>query len=357
VLLDLADLDALARGCGVLAGGGGGDARTGLIVARAAIRRFGPVPLVDLDDLPDDALVVPAGLAGSPPVANEKLFAGDEPLRLAEDVERAWGRPADALMPLEIAGVNGLYPLAWAARLRLPYVDADGMGRALPTVPQMAMHLAGVSPSPFVLTDERANTIVARSGSAAWIEELLRASLTTMGGLAACAIYLMPAATARSAVIRGSVTRALRIGRAMEAAADPVQAAREATGAIELVSGRVIDVERRVSGGFARGSAIIQEAGGEGGRLVRLELQNENLVALADGRVLATVPDVITVLDAYTGEVIGTDRLRYGQRVVVLAFPVDAVWRSPRGLEVAGPAAFGIDLPFVPVEELHAAAP
>lgn len=58
-------------------------------------------------------------------------------------------------MPTEIGGSNGLLPVCWASRTGLPVVDADGMGRAFPEVPQVTTHLAGISPSPYLMTDER----------------------------------------------------------------------------------------------------------------------------------------------------------------------------------------------------------
>ncbi|MGN6380558.1 MAG: S-methyl thiohydantoin desulfurase domain-containing protein [Gaiellales bacterium] len=67
---------------------------------------------------------------------------------------------------------------------------------------------------------------------------------------------------------------------------------------------------------------------------------------------LATVPDIITVLDSETAHAVHTERLRYGQRVSVVAFPCDPIWRTPRGLELAGPRAFGYDLDYIPVEQL-----
>jgi hypothetical protein len=51
-----------------------------------------------------------------------------------------------------------------------------------------------------------------------------------------------------------------------------------------------------------------------------------------------------------------TERLRYGQRVSVIAFPCDPIWRGSRGIELAGPRAFGYDFEYVPVERLHAGA-
>jgi DUF917 family protein len=76
-------------------------------------------------------------------------------------------------------------------------------------------------------------------------------------------------------------------------------------------------------------------------------------VALEAEAVLAIVPDIITVLDTESGRAISTERLRYGQRVTVIAFPCDPIWRSERGLEMAGPRAFGYDVDYTPVEVLH----
>ena len=99
----------------------------------------------------------------------------------------------------------------------------------------------------------------------------------------------------------------------------------------------------------------IEGLGEDAGRLIRLELQNENLVALEGGRVLASVPDLITVLDSETAEAILTETIRYGQRVTLIAFACDPVWRTERGLDVAGPRAFGYDFDYRPVEELAGA--
>ena len=123
-------------------------------------------------------------------------------------------------------------------------------------------------------------------------------------------------------------------------------------GAFQLVTGKVLDVERHTTSGFVRGSVVIEGLGEDAGRLIRLELQNENLVALERGRVLASVPDLITVLDSETADAIASEVIRYGQRVTVIAFACDPVWRTERGIEVAGPRTFGYDFDYLPVEEL-----
>jgi DUF917 family protein len=355
-LLDSRSLRAQALGCAVLGAGGGGDPYLALLQALQATEDFGPVPLVDLDELPDDSLIMPCGVIGAPTVSAEKIENGDEGGRLRDHLEFLTGRRVAALMAVEIGGSNGLTPIAWAARIGLPVVDADGMGRAFPESPQVTMYLAGISPSPAVMTDERGNVIVFRTISGHWMERLERAAAVEFGGTASSTEFSLTAAQARGATVRDSVSLAIRIGETVSGVlGSPVDTLIAGLGAFRLVTGKVLDVERRTTRGFARGSVVIEGLGEDTGRLIRLELQNENLVALERGRVLASVPDLITVLDSETADAIPTERIAYGQRVTVIAFAGDPVWRTEKGIMVAGPRAFGYDFDYRPVEELAGA--
>ncbi len=352
-LLDADSLPALSRGCAILGAGGGGDSYVALLQALQATEDFGPVPLVDLDELPDDALIMPCGGIGAPTVTIEKFENGDEGARLRENLQFMTGRRVAALMAAEIGAGNGVLPITWAARLGLPVVDADGMGRSFPEVPQVTMNLAGISPCPAVMTDERGNLVVFRTISGDWAERLERAAAVEFGGAASSTEFSLTAAQARGATVRNSVSKAIRIGEAIgSAAGSPVTALIAEIDAFRLVTGKVLDVERRTTSGFVRGSVVIEGLGEEAGRLIRLEFQNENLVALERGRVLASVPDLITVLDSETADAILTETIRYGQRVTVVAFACDPVWRTERGMAVTGPRAFGYDFDYLPVEEL-----
>ncbi|MGQ0668065.1 MAG: DUF917 domain-containing protein [Actinomycetota bacterium] len=357
MLLGEGELRAIARGAAVLGAGGGGDPLIGLLMSLQAFEDFGPVELVDLDDLPGDGLLLPCGGMGAPTVSIEKIDNGSEGERLREMVEAAFGRPVVAVMASEIGGSNSLVPVAWAARMRLPVVDADGMGRAFPELPQVTMHVAGISPSPGFLTDERGNVLVTRAVSGEWLERIHRKVTMEAGGSAATAEYILTIEQARTATVRGSVSLAMRIGRTItHAQVDPVAALVEELRAFRLVTGKVVDVERRTTGGFVFGHALVEGLRGDVGRTVKLEIQNENLVALEGYRVLASVPDLITVLDSESANAIPTERLRYGQRATVIAFPCDPIWRTEGGLDLAGPRAFGYDFDYRPVEVLHARA-
>ncbi|HEU5386004.1 MAG TPA: DUF917 domain-containing protein [Streptosporangiaceae bacterium] len=355
-LLDPSSLRALAHGCAVLGAGGGGDTYLALLQALQATEDYGPATLVDLDELPDDGLIMPCGGIGAPTVSIEKIENGDEGERLRHYLEDLTGRRVAALMAAEIGGGNGLLPVTWAARLGLPVADADGMGRAFPEVNQVTMHLAGISPSPAVMTDERGNLLVLRTVSGQWMERMERAAAVEFGGAASSTEYALTAAQARAATVRNSVSLAIGIGEAAaRAEGDPVAAMVAELGAFRLVGGKIADVERRTTSGFAAGSLIVEGLGQDAGRLIRLELQNENLVALERGRVLASVPDLITVLDSETADAIGTERIAYGQRVTVIAFACDPIWRTSPGIALTGPRAFGYDFDYSPVEELAGA--
>jgi DUF917 family protein len=352
-LLDHDSLRALSRGSAILGAGGGGDAHVTLLQALQASEDFGPVPLVDLDELPDDALIMPVAGIGATTVILEKFENGDEGVRLLEQLELVTGRQVAALMAIEIGGGNALLPITWAARVGLPVVDADGIGRSFPEIPQVTMYLAGIPASPAVLTDERGNMAVFRTISGDWMERLERAAAVEFGGSASGAGFSLTAAEARTATIRGSVSKAIGIGEALAgAASSPVAAVIAEMGAFQLITGKVMDVERHTTSGFVRGSVVIEGLDEDTGRLIRLELQNENLVALERGRVLASVPDLITVVDSETADAIASEVLRYGQRVTAIAFACDPVWRTERGIAVAGPRAFGYDFDYLPVEEL-----
>jgi DUF917 family protein len=306
-----------------------------------------------VDELPDDALIMPCGPIGSPLVSIEKFENGDEGDRLREYLQHLTGRHVAAVMAAEIGGGNGLLPITWAARMGLPVVDADGIGRAFPEIPQVTMHLAGISASPAVLTDERGNLAVFRTISGDWMERLARAAAVEFGGAASSAEFSLTAAEARESTVRNSVSKGIRIGEALAGAkGSPVAALIDELGAFQLVAGKVLDVERHTTSGFTRGSVVIEGLREDLGRLIRLELQNENLVALERGRVLASVPDLITVLDSETADAIATESIRYGQRVTVIAFACDPVWRTERGIAVAGPRAFDYEFDYRPVEEL-----
>jgi DUF917 family protein len=351
-MLDLPDLPPLALGALLLGSGGGGDPTVGRLLAAVAIAESGPVTVIGVDEVPDDALVIPTSTMGAPTVLSEKLPNGREGALALRRLEERLGRTAFATLPAEIGGVNALIPVAVAARCRIPLVDADGMGRAFPGLDQETFHVAGVRATPAAMANEHGDVIVFdRLHDDHAYERLARRLVPEMGGHAFLADFPMTGAELRRAAVPGTVSQALRLGRALEAArrasADALAALAEALaggvyGPLRPVAvGKVVDVVRAAE----RGAATIDGIGPDQGRVVRLDFQNEYHVATRDGEVVARVPDIIVVLDLEAQLPLPADRLRYGQRVVVAVVGAPAALRTEAALAVFGPRAFGYELP------------
>ena len=70
-----------------------------------------------------------------------------------------YGKPIYAFMPIEAGGVNSMLPIAAAARLGLPLVDCDGMGRAFPELQMVTFTIGGGSATPMAMVDEKGNLL------------------------------------------------------------------------------------------------------------------------------------------------------------------------------------------------------
>jgi uncharacterized protein len=351
-VIDQRDLTALATGAAVLGTGGGGDPYIGLLMAQAAVAAHGPITMLGVDELPDSGVVMPAAMIGAPTVIVEKVPNGTEMRQAVKALERLVGERTVAVMSIEAGGMNSIVPLALAAETGLPLVDADGIGRAFPEVQMTSFTVHGVSATPMSLVDDKGNAVTIETIDNLWTERLARTATVQMGGSALIAIYPMSTETVRRAAIAGTMSLAIDIGRIVEdarldRAARLDRLLRRMQG-VQLFEGKVQDVLRRTTGGFARGTAVLAGSGPDQGRTLTIEFQNENLVALRDGRPLAMVPDLISVLDQETIRPITTEGLSYGQRVVAVATPCQPVWRTSRGLEIAGPRYFGYDFDYTP---------
>lgn len=348
------DLEAIALGAAVLGTGGGGDPYIGKLLARGAMARHGPMTLLDPAELADDDLVVPTAMMGAPTVMLEKIPRGDEIVRAFTALRTYLGRPVRATMSIEAGGLNSTTPFTVAAALGIPLVDADGMGRAFPEIQMLTPTLAGVAATPMAIADEKGNSAIITTIDNRWTETFARSLTVEMGCAAMIALYAMTGKQVKEACIPGTMTFIQRIGRAIQEARrrhhDPIEAVRAVTNGHVVWAGKVADVARRTETGFARGETSITGTGEHEGRTLTIAFQNEFLLARAEDEVLVTTPDLITVLDAETGEPITTEGLRYGFRVVVLGIPCDARWRTAAGLALVGPAYFGYDAPYEPVE-------
>ena len=350
----LHDTLPIAIGAGILGTGGGGSTYISRIRLEKELRQRGAaVPIISADEVPDDALVCAVGGMGAPTVSNEKLPAGDEIKTAVRALEDHLKQKIHAIVIGEIGGGNVIGPMITALQCGLPVVDGDGMGRAFPELQMDTFMIEGAPPAPFALADAHGNVaIFKRIGSALQAEAFARSLTIEMGGSAGLVMPVMSGEQMKSSIIRGTVSLAKRIGETVldcrARSQEPADAVAELCRGQVMFSGKIVDVERRTVQGFARGKLKIN-AFGDDERQLHIDFQNENLIARCGDEVLCTVPDLICIVSLDDGEPIGTESLRYGLRVAVLALPAPKELKTPRALEVVGPRAFGYDLDFSPL--------
>ena len=359
-ILTIEDFECLAIGAGILGTGGGGNPYLAKIRTNKYLNEGSTITLVDIDSLPDDALVVSVGGMGAPTVGIERLPRGDETYRAMRGLEQYLGKKFTHLIAGEIGGGNAFAPMIVAAQSGLPVIDGDGMGRAFPELQMDTFMIAGIPPSPAVLADHVDHiTVFDNIDDPKTLERFARVVTIQMGGAAGLALSVGSKETVRDAAIPDTTSLAMAIGAAVIQArsgrGNPVDAALSVTGGERLFEGKIVNVARRNEDGFAKGILELDGTGKHAGDRIEIDFQNENLIVRTpSGETLAIVPDLICLVDEDTAEPITTEIVRYGMRVVVLAIPAPEQLKTEQALKFVGPAAFGYpDVPYIPMAGVY----
>lgn len=350
-VLEREELELLATGAWILGAGGGGSPYLGYLNLRKLYDEGHRVQVIDPAELDDDDLVAVVSNMGAPLVGQERLadpaFAA-KPVRMMEDY---LGKKFRAVMSVEIGGGNAIQPFLVACMTGLPVVDGDAMGRAFPEAQMTSFAICDLKPYPLTLADIRDNeVIIPRAASWKWMERISRKACTEVGSIAATCKAPRTGREVKDCGVLYTVSQAISIGRTLAEARrrhdDPIAAVMAQHRGKLLFRGKVQDMARRATEGFLRGKAEFVGLDDFRNQRFDLEFQNEWLIGHHDDRVVVTVPDIVCVMDSVTGEAIGTEVMRYGQRVTIIALPPPAILCTPAGLRYVGPRAFGYDVEF-----------
>lgn len=352
--ISLGDIEALAVGAWVLGTGGGGSPYLGLLNMRRLYAEGYRVSLMQPQDLDDDDWVAAVSNMGAPLVGQERLTDSRTIARAVTYMEEHRRMKFKAVMALEIGGGNSIQPLMAAAHLGIPVVDADMMGRAYPEAQMTSVAVGDLQPFPLTTVDPRGlESIVERVPSWKWMERVSRKICVEYGSIASTCKAPRTGREVKDWGVHGTTTKAIAIGRAVREAqarhADPIAAILDVEPGRVLFRGKVSDVERVTTEGFLRGEVSVAGLDADRGSVLRLAFQNEWIVAWRDEDAIAMSPDLICMLDSVSGEAVGTETVRYGQRVTIIALPPPPVFQTPKGLAHVGPRAFGYDLDYCPV--------
>ena len=347
------DIDDLAYGCAVLGTGGGGDPHIGKLMVKQVINDGKEISLYSVDEVDDKDWILPVAMMGAPVIMIEKLPSGTESVNAMNFFEHEMKKKISFISPIEAGGVNSTIPLFVGAMTNKRVVDGDGEGRAFPELQMVTYHLYDIKASPIVMYDEKGNVNVVQAVNNIWGEKIARSVTIRFGGSAYISLYYCDGESYHKATIPGTIAKSIEIGQRVREAKkegkEQFDALLDVAEAKHLFTGKIVDLERKVEKGFARGKITIDGTEEFSGRTASIDFQNENLILREEEKVIASVPDLITVIDSESSTPITTEHLRYGLRIKVIGIKCDSKWRTKKGLETVGPKYFGYDINYKPL--------
>jgi DUF917 family protein len=337
------ELRDIITGAAFLGSGGGGSPRDGLrLLDELVSLNKAEVTLISCTEMePSDSAVMVAEF-GSPKAFMEAESFPETvtSFKLMQEVAVQSGRKITHLMAGELGGFNTMVPLYVAALEGVPFVDADAQGRAVPELETSLYQIYGVSHSPFVMAASNGDSIVAHLNDPmdyTAAENIARHISMAYGQLAAfCGL-----AASREEIeklVPDSMSLCMTVGRAFREATDVKTLSRalgREVGVKELFAGNIAGIGLRTEGGFDFGITSIQGSGDYEGQSRSIDFKNENML-LKDGtgKVLGTVPDLITLVDLDALEPLTNADTSEGQNVAVFGVRAPESWlKTPKGYE------------------------
>jgi DUF917 family protein len=363
-ILDPVDARDFVVGCTLYGAGGGGQPEEGLAALLEQVEAGREVGWVDPGSLPDHVMTACTFLMGSTAPLTAKKRAEMKalgftqwkyPRNLPESVrqlERFTGRRIDALVPFELGGSNTPVPVAAAAHLGILVVDGDYAGRAVPEITQSTVGILDMPFLPAASVDKWGNRALLTEATSLAVAERLGKYLSDAAyGSTGLTGFMMSLGECRQALVEGSLSQALRAGRAMRDAStkgsNPWDALRP-LGWRTIFQGTVTKKEQEDRDGYYWGTHTLESTG----QVMEITFKNENHVSTLNGEPFVTSPDIITCLSKVDGKPVLNGDIDVGAQLVVVAAPAPGLLRSEPALRVLGPRYFGCDAGYRPLEHL-----
>lgn len=311
---------AAVLGGTVLGGGGGGDSQTGIKLASLAVN-FSSVELIDINDLPEDSILINVSAVGAP--ASKEAYA--EPIyyyRAVELLRKFTGMEIKGIITNEEGGISTVNGWLQAAMLGIPVVDAPCNGRAHPTgiMGSLGLHSnknyrsiqAAVGGN-----KEKSNYVeVLAAGTVEKAAEMVRNAAVQAGGLVAVARNPVTCRFAKKNAALGAVKQAIYLGQKMIKVQEK-GAVKISETICDYLKGEIVAIGKiekiflESKGGFDVGKVIV-----EGG--YEITFWNEYMTLEKKGERIATFPDIIMTIDASNGELLSSAKINKGQNVIII---------------------------------------
>lgn len=277
-------------------------------------------------------------------------------VRAVRGLETKMDKKISALVPIELGGANAAACLSAASELGIFAVDGDYTGRAIPEIQQTTPFIYEQSLMPIVACDGWGNMATIESAISWRMAERIGKQLSVAGfSYSAQAGFFATGADTKKALMHGTMSECYEIGKALreavEAGKDPADTIAAKVGGWVVCKGTVTKKTVEDRDDYYWATHEITGNGGYAGTDLKVWLKNENHVCWKNGKVLATSPDMIQIIDSKTGQPYTNNVITEGMNVSVIVMKARDIFRTERGLLALGPRAFSFDMDYVPVEQ------
>ncbi|HSJ27508.1 MAG TPA: DUF917 domain-containing protein [Acidimicrobiia bacterium] len=371
------DAEALILGLGMFATGGGGLASRGRGYFEHLFNDSIEVSWTTIDDVDPETLTCSVfgmgSIAPHPPLDAEERIRFGVPdgerfqrpwVRAVDELAAHLGREIGAIVPFELGPSNTLVALDAAARSNRTLIDGDYIGRALPKMSQALPAVLGHPTWPVSICDPWGNALIMTDAASPTVAERIGKMISRvtkavdMGASCSHAAFPAVASQAAMALVPGTLSRSLEVGRRVLAAradgTDPVTAALGAVDGYSLFRG---EVSQRMwddtADGYMEGTTVVEGSGEFAGTTAEIWFQNEHHLVKVGDRYVAMSPDIVAVVDSDDAEPISNTELAVGRRVAVIGIGAAAPYRLGVPLAITEPRHYGFEMDYVPIGELN----
>lgn len=369
-ILDQSDVDAMLIGFSIYGTGGGGDPEWGRRIIGNDFSKGRFYNIIDPEDVEDDAFICSGGIMGSvkalEDMSYDEIIASWEDdfilMKAIREMEKIKGKKVDYIIPFEAGGLNSPVIMTLAARLGIPVVNADAVGRSAPETQMTSFIGYGISLNPMPLVDNKGNTIVVmNSNESTYADEIGRFVVTKGGGMGANAHYAMSGAELKKSCIPGAISNSIRIGKmileAKEKGKNPVAEFIEKEKGLKLFEGTVKEVVGEDKGGFYLTNVILDGFSEFISKKAKLVIKNEVMAVWVDGAIKSVFPDLACMLYTESGIGVMSSDIKEGMKITLVGLPCHDRLRfcmsTEAGKKALGGARYGYpELEYVPFEQL-----
>ena len=357
-ILNEKDVEHLVVGAAVLGTGGGGDPKKGLDMLLSDFRQGRKFKIASLTEITDNDLIVCPYFCGSiaPTKKKSKKIVFKDPMTDAfKKLEERLAVKISATVAVELGGQNTAIPLHVASIMDIPLIDGDYIGRAAPELLQSTANIFDVPLLPSVMVTETGDMMVLERFADLDEYEYIARTLSVPSGSVAVVDTPINGNVAKKVLIKDTISKCIEVGKTVEkankAGIDPVPELLKSLNGVRLFKGIVKKYTWKDKEGFLYGEATYEGLDEWKGHELKVWIKNENIIAWKNGKVVATAPDPIYVVNE-EGQAITNSELKEDMTAVVIGAKAPEMWLTEKGMELFGPRHFGFDFDYTPIRGL-----